>query len=345
MNGVVKTVLLAVATTAVAGCDMSFDDPSMVQDLRILGLKADPPEFLGADYADLDRDVRISVLLADPLNEGKGGLECLLRACVLSNDYRCDDNDSTVVLAKQPCVDGSNTFQVTVPADLILATRNADPSWMAIEAGIAQAIDQGVPPEIAELGKSLYSGVAVWVEIVVSGGDHELRGLQSVIFSPENPKGRTANTNPTIAGVRLNGQVGGTVTEIPFSPGESIRVEVLKTWDSKETFLLPTYDPPGGVATVDEYMTFAFYADAGDFSPDTTTDKPPNIFNADPEAEQKPVDLWSTWTAPAADEVPADGVRFWFVLIDGRGGTDWITMKGVMKDATMDVPLTVPTVP
>lgn len=324
--------LTALVLLGMAGCEIGFDDPSKVVDLRILGLKTEPPEFVTPDYADKDREVTLSILLADPLKEGKDdGFHCLLRGCVLPSDHRCDGEDTAVVLAEGPCARGETSFPVTVPADLIRATRAADPSWKAIDAGIRQAIAEGVPPAVAELGWNLYSGTAVWIEFVVTGGEHELRGLQSVILSPVNPVGRVANSNPRIAGVRLDGQAGGTVPEIPFTPGESIRVEVLSTWNSKETFILPTFDPPGGIAVLDEYLTFAFFADAGDFSPDSTTDRPRNLFNTDPDAEPEPVDLWSTWTPPPVEEIPPDGINFWFLLIDGRGGTDWMTLKGELK--------------
>jgi len=323
------------------GCDMGFDNPSLVKDLRILGLRSDPPEFVGDDYADMDRDVSISVLLADPTGEGEeSGLTCLLRACVLPSDYRCDWQDSTVVLASGPCSDGDNRFDVTIPAGLIRETREADPTWQAIKFGIAEAIQQGLPPEVADMGKTMYSGAAVWVEIVVTGGLHELRGLKSVVFSPENPLGRVANSNPSIVGVRLNGQAGGTVAEIPFSPNEQIRIDVLKTYDSKETFILPTFDPPGGSTPIEEYMTIAFYSDTGRFSSAVTTDQPYNLFNVDPDnpdEEEKPPEMWSTWTTPSIDELTSGKVRFWFVLIDGRGGTDWLMMEGVRDQDDPDL--------
>lgn len=335
MKKTITTSSIALLMVLVPGCDMGFDDQSLVSDMRILGLRTDPPEYVGPDYADEDRDVTISLLLADPLGDGEGGkLSCLLRTCVIPNNYRCDDESSTVVLAQGPCADGATSFDVTIPADIIQQTRAADPSWRAIEIGIQEAIDEGVAPALAEtLGRSTYSGTAVWVEIVVSGGPLELRGLQSVILSPENPVGRVANSNPLIVGVRLQGQIAGTVQEIPFTPGHSVRVEVLRAWNSKETYLLPTFDPPFGSTAVEEYLTFAFYSDAGDFSPNTTTEKPGSLFQANPEEteDEEPVELWSTWTAPEAEEMSEGDIRFWFVLIDGRGGSDWITMKGVVN--------------
>jgi len=330
MEKVFIKALIALLPVLVTGCDLGFDDQSLVSDLRILGLKTDPPEYLGPDYADKDRNVTVSILLANPLGAGEGGkLSCLLRTCVIPGDYRCDDESSTVMLAEGPCVDGVTSFDVTIPVGIIQQTRAADPSWRAIEAGIQKAIDEGVNPALAEtMGRSTYSGTAVWVEIVIRGGPLELRGLQSVILSPANPVGRVANSNPVIVGVRLQGQTAGTVPEIPFTPGRSVRVEVLKTWNSKETYILPTFDPPFGSTPVEEFLTFAFYSNAGDFSPNTTTEKPGSVFNAEAEDEE-PTELWSSWTAPSSDEMPKGGVRFWFVLIDGRGGTDWLTMNGV----------------
>ena len=57
---------------------------------------------------------------------------------------------------------------------------------------------------------------------------------------------------------------------------------------------------------------FSFFATAGEIS---------SLRSTDTTATGEPAETWVEWTAPAG---PQPAVRFWVVLRDGRGGTDWL---------------------
>jgi len=220
---------------------------------------------------------------------------------VLSDiNKRCEDPAQTTVLVEGPCSDGVTAFEVIFPRDLLERVRAADST-------------EG------------YSGLAVWVELVVTGDNEERHALKSVVFSAESPPGRVANSNPVITGLRLDGADPVFPENIPWQAGQTIRMEVARTDDSKEAYVLPTFD--GGIVNLKEYMHFSFYADGGKFSESSTTDKPNNFMNVSAD-EEVPIDLFVDWTAPIDGGTATPQVRFWFVLDDGRGGVDWMQATG-----------------
>lgn len=291
---------LASFLAALAACSPGFDDPSLVKDLRVLGVRADPPEFLVTDKAPPAWPVRVTALIADPHGGGRT-LQCEVRSCTLGDSRTCEGSGDITTFAAGPCTDGETPFDVEVPRSLVEAAQAGDPTF----------------------GTPVHSGVAVWLEVVVRGGERPLYALKSVAFSPENPPGRTANQNPRVGEVRLNDMPQRTPGEVPYVPGVSVRIEVVPAEGAKEKYVLPSLMPPGGVEDLDEFMTVAFYADAGSFEDATRSDRPGNVFEGTPTGEE--ARLLTRWTPP--DE--GGPVRFWFVLVDGRGGADWVVASGV----------------
>ncbi len=291
---------IVIAVTGWCACSPGFEEPYEVLDLRVLAMRAEPPEVLVRTPADAARPIAISILLADPTFPGRA-LTCRLQSCVLSDiNRRCEVPEDTVILAEGPCADGVTTFPVTFPAELLADVQAADPTGG-------------------------YSGLAVWVELVVSGGGPELHAIKSVVFSAELPEGRTANRNPLITGLRIDDAEATLSADVPWQADVPVRIEVTRAEDAKETYTLPTFE--GGTVTLKEYMRFSFYADAGSFSQAYTTDKPENFLAVSPD-EEIPIDLFVDWTPPEGAAPEGTPVRFWFVLDDGRGGVDWIRATG-----------------
>ncbi len=285
---------------ALAACSPGFDDPSLVKDLRVLGIRAEPPEFLLVDAPATAWPVRLAVLIADPRGDGRT-LRCEVRSCTLGDGRTCEGTRDITTLAAGPCADGETPFDLEVPHSFVEAAQAGDPTF----------------------GTPVHSGVAVWLEVVVRGGERPLYALKSVVFSPENPPGRTANQNPKVGQIRLNEMPQKTPGEVPYVPGVSVQIEVVPADGAKEKYLLPSLMPPGGVEDLEEFMTLSFYADAGSFEDATRTDRPGNVFEETPTREE--ARLVTRWTPP--DE--GGPVRFWFVLVDGRGGVDWVVATGV----------------
>jgi len=295
-------LMRAMVAFLAASCSPNFDEPSLVKDLRILAVRADRPEFFVGGSDPTEWPVTLTVLLADPAGAGRT-LSCAFRWCRLTESNTCDGVADAVPLGEGPCAHGETAFDLRIPATVVQAVQAEDPTY----------------------GTPVHSGVAVWVEVVVRAPERTLLALKSVVFSPPNPPDRTPNRNPRIAALRLNDMPPAEPDLIPFSPRESVLIEVVPSDDSKERYLLPTLMPPGGVTEQEEPMTVAFYADAGSFEDATRSDKPSSILSGPPTAEE--AKLRTKWTPPAE----AREVQFWFVLTDERGGVDWLLARGVLN--------------
>ena len=286
-----------VALAALAGCSTGFEDPSLVKDLRVLAMKAAPPEVIFRDPGDIATPIVFTTLLADPGQAGRT-LHCVLQTCVLdTRERRCLDPSTTTRLAEFDCRDGENPVSVTIPGPVLLAVQKQQAGW--------PAYDPGTP---------------VYVELVVTGGKTELHAVKDVVFSPPTPAGRVANSNPVIASVSVDGTavavaVDGTVA-LPLPATGKVRLEIVPADGSEEDYVVPTYT--GDTRHLKELNRLAYYSDTAAFSSQSRSDT-----SSDTQKQDGPPDLWSDWTVPKP--AGAGEPRFWFVALDGRGGVAWAT--------------------
>lgn len=271
--------LLLICALAAGGCATDFEDPSIVLDLRILAVTAEPAEIVvdveSIDASSLDElePVELCALVADPGLERSMAIDWT--ACPPTESGRCDDP----------------------AAPSVPLAPSADPSCAVLEPSFAllSIIERSVTAD-ALAG---FGGIGVQVSLrVVPGGDVEAAefATKRVLFSPEIPLNRVANSNPSIdVGLEVDGD--GAIT---FTPAEPDGV--------RESYLLPTLD--GGVRAFTENLSYAWFATGGRWSAETTGG-PTDIFGNTPPLE-------TTWT-PDGD-APVD---MWVVVRDERGGTTW----------------------
>jgi hypothetical protein len=265
---------------------------------------APPPYVVPADVA---RSVTVTALIADPGGNGRT-LHCSWRSCPSpdSTTHWCTDPATTTFLADGDCADGEVAFAFDVPVAAILGAQATDSVFESCAAAALSGSTAACP----------YSGVAVWLDLVVTGGGRELHSLKSVVFSPVNPPGRAPNTNPTLDGVRTGAGVLAT-PDLAFTAGEAVRLQ--PTWPptAHDLIVLPTFS--GGTVAMEEQFSLTYLADAGSFDPFQTTEAQSGGLLG---ASTQPPDLSSTWTAPASGGPAA--ARLWFVVTDGRGGVAWL---------------------
>ena len=288
---------LALALLA-AGCG-SFEDPTIVIDLRVLAMQADHPELV-LDFDPEDpiavvpqleaNPITVSALVADPGASRRLAWDMI--ACPPTNDLRCDPADppTAVDLPRGSFVVGLDVLQASVRADSL--------------AG--------------------FGGVAVQVQLRVwpEGGNPDtdaVVGSKRLVIAPRVPAERVANQNPTLAALLVDKD-----TNRPMTPGRcedagAVRLEVdpeeevvllpVEPEGVRETYVLPTFD--GGVRTITENLRYAWLATAGGWS-SGESGGPIDAFGNQPTLD-------STWTAP---KDPGD-VRLWLVQRDERGGLGW----------------------
>jgi len=303
---------LAVIIAVLAGCATDFEDPSIVLDLRVLGVRATPPEVVvPIDLNDTFAlaaieipDVEVCALVADPGASRELSFELTL--CAPTTSGRCDDPDATrVPLAADHMPDPDEAADERLACGTI--------------AGDASLWDV--------LGESLradnlagFGGIGVQVEISIAGGDGErIVATKRVLYSPQIPESRVANENPALDAILVDGRAvepgrcaDDRVAGVRVSAGQAVELLPVEAPDARESYVLPTFD--GGERQFVENIVYAWFAGAGEWLLETTGGPVDPFGNAPP--------LESTWTAP--DELGRGGsVDIWVVARDERGGAVW----------------------
>ncbi len=316
------TRLRALALAAVCAACTDFEDPEKVVDMRIIGVRAEPPEIVvpydpdnptAVDPAAL-APVEVCALVADPSEDR--GLHYSMAMCRPTGSGRCNDVEPTFVLGGGQVEDPETASE---PVSMCVTIEpNADLLLVVEDAIDADSL----------LG---FGGIQVQVELRVSpdGGGEELFAFKRVRYSPQLPAERVANTNPTasaLVGLRGPGDERGRDFPLPLGrcgeiepflvlPDERLQILPEEPPGVREEYLVPTFE--GGSRRFTENLTYQWHATEGDWSPFTSGG------TIDVAGNEPPLD--SIWRAPEDPEVVGDGldVRMWIVQRDERGGQAW----------------------
>jgi hypothetical protein len=312
--------LAGIAGLAGAGC-ASFEDPTIVLDLRVIAMTAEPPEQvidvdlskpLAVDALITELEpTRVCAYIADP-GEFRA-LHSRMIACLLDENSRCDPAGPQILLGEETLddpEDTSNGGQTCARIDYA----EAPSAWAALLRDTLEA------DPTRGLGGLDY---AISLQVGEDGGPPEqtVEGVKRVRLSPRIPDTRVANHNPSMNELQLsrnngvgqnamrahcantNGGVfrvssGDVVTLFPVEPTMGVR----------EEFIVPTID--GGFEKFTETLSYQWLAAAGSFS-DAITGGPPDVFG-------NQALLGTDWTAP---EVGVDtDVAIWVIQRDERLG-------------------------
>jgi hypothetical protein len=309
---------ITAATLFAAGCG-EFETQSIVLDLRVLAMTVDPPEVVtpfDPDNPDdiVLQDVEVCALVADPGDSRR--LEYNMVACAERNSSRCDD-------VTAPFVDiGFGTIEDPEEAGAPVQLCQTLPANANLLAVIENAIE--------ESALSGFGGVPVAIEFWVRPEDTGLEEAQfatkQMLYSPEFPVGRVANTNPSLIEITLEREDESTevlplgrCVDIADPPTvvleEVVNFMPVEPDGVREDYLLPTFD--GGSREFTENLTYAYYSTEGDWEREVTGG--PRDF----AGNEPPLD--SEWTSLDEDADIGDGldVQFWIVQRDERGGLAW----------------------
>jgi hypothetical protein len=311
--------LLLVA--AGAACT-DFEDPAVVVDTRIIGMRAEPPEIVvpfdpenptSVDPADLV-PIEVCALVADPVEER--GISYTMSLCRPTGDGICDDDVDLAVELGSGHVEDPET---SAEAVRMCETIAPGPDLLLVLEDAVSADD------LAGFG-----GIQVQVELRVKpdGGEEQI-GFKRVRYSPQLPADRVANTNPSadaIVGLRRASGTRGLDFAMPLGrcgevepfealAGERVQFLPIETTGVREEYVVPTFD--GGTRRLVENISYQWLSTAGDWAP----------FNSggtiDVAGNEPPLD--SIWRAPDDPDEVGDGldVNVWIVQRDERGGQAW----------------------
>lgn len=321
----------ALLPLALAGC-ASFEDPTIVLDLRVLGIETTPPE----QVLDIDPErpptideliaqlqtVRVRALVAEPDSDTE--LTWTMTACLLDEDEengRCDPAKPAFEFAGGTLLD-PESFTTGTPCkgdageDGGTVCGLLEPDNRLVQLLLA-ALDGDVTGGLGGID----IGISLRVRDSFIDPPAETFAEKRVRFAPRIPVERSANNNPNIDELLLGrGGFGaevvkshcleaGAVNEV--RGGETITLFPVSRETDKEEFVLPTLD--GGSERFTEYLTYQWIATDGSFV-DEITGGPPDVFGN--------VRLDGTeWVAP---DVASDRyVTVWVIQRDSRLGVRW----------------------
>jgi hypothetical protein len=259
----VRTPVLAALLFA-CGCNPGFKPYSLIRDLSVLAVKADPPELGPRQSAHLQ------AVVVDPQGRtlGREWDYCVVPASVsLDADQAC----------AVPPVDGGTPGWVT-------PIGTGDDATVTMPALPPQAL--GLPDET--------DGLYLPVRLIVTTGDRALTTIYPLRFALIPPP----NHNPRIADVLrlpdpVSGDEGGPLADgTPVHAGAQVALRGTFADGSAETYLV--FDTQTKMPTMrTEVLRASWFATHGSFSQEHTgTDQPDTVLQVDADAPVGPLDVW-----------------------------------------------------
>lgn len=317
--------LLAAACLAAAGCT-TFQDPSIVVDLRVLAMRSEPPDqVIDVDLAQpaMPADLlaqlvptEVCALVADPGMDRR--LAWSMTMCPPSDDNRCDGDRPQVALGGGLLDDPERT----VPEPSLCVTVMPDAGLVAVLLDVLQR------DPLRGLG-----GLDYAVELRIGGQDAD-RDLdeyatKTLRVSPRITPAAAANENPRIDRIEatIDAMIGDAApvalplgrcrenpAPYPLPPGTRLRLLPIEPDGVREGYVLPTLD--GRIESFTESLTYQWVASAGGYSSGST--------GGPRDLAGNPAPLFSDYESPATSDLdgPTD-VSLWIIQRDERLGVQW----------------------
>jgi hypothetical protein len=350
---------LALALALLAGCQ-ELEGPSHVHDLRLLAVRAEPPEIIldPAAMPPVIPPIAITPLIADPEGGGRAAT-FTVRAC--GNDplapsapgagtegaggYPAGGARSTVGSARCPA-DGPTSWSVVAEPQAAGSTAMVTLSAEQVAAAFAGDL---FPGHLGQPHGGFDLGLPISLELTVRAGDETVAGIKRVVFwpAPLRPDQRP-NENPRIGEVRLffgrdpvsldpTGPLEPLAADAPRVVGADQEPWLEPSGVQAEAYVAPVIDRFTDQVKVQEVpaetLRYAYYATVGSFDPPETG----SDVRFGGAGSRRP-HIESRWRPPAAAELPADGgalaVTIWIVVRDERGGSSWVERHLLVQPAT-----------
>jgi len=329
---------VALAALAIGGCS-TFQDESTIIDLRILGIKAEPPEIY-VDPNALANQTQpfkstFTALVVDPKGNGRS-ISYDVLACPRDIDTVTAATGHNGVICQQNVAGQTPTSYEVIPPSTPAMTSDPGP-----EHDIS--FDFSVPPSLLQLAFTAdpYAAMGFQLPVVVQmhlgAGSENIVATKRLIFSQQLPDrpAQAPNQNPEVTTVTTYPARDANldpISPMPLDPGAPVPVPLgAKVWFEPGGAVAEAYstrtltrDNPPRVVTTDvpaETLRFAFFTTAGTFTPVETSTATSAIFTK-PDRPH----LESQYTAPT--KMPDDPlVTLWIFAHDERGGASWTTRQ------------------
>lgn len=334
--------LLAAAALLASGCG-TFEEPSIVLDLRVVAMRTD---ILGDDgfpdgKADQVLDVNlangepeigdllaqlrptgITAWVADP--GARRGLVWSMTLCLPDDEGRCDRALPHLEFAAGEIDDPDTSTSYQRPYGELLPS----------DTQTGTTIVAMLLREIRENPVNALGGVDLIVQLQIGGVDepraNDIYAAKKLRIAPRIPLERAPNTNPSITGMETAVNGLGPVPGFASSGGQSIRCAdpayqvsraIVRPGDSvtlfpneatgtRETYATPGLD--GSTIIIEESVSYQWLATYGSWSDETTGGGHDILGNQSL--------LGSDWTAPSIGGRESLDVSIWMIQRDERLG-------------------------
>ncbi|HZH04919.1 MAG TPA: IPT/TIG domain-containing protein [Myxococcaceae bacterium] len=321
MRALLRALTLA-AAAALAGCDGDFDPESLVNDFRVLGLRAQPADLRPGETATLE------ALVADPSRPAQTSLVAWLACdpdpanlerstCTNTESLKTVLDPFSAAATLPPGiralgVSGGAPVVYTAPADLYATLPADDPRRQSGSVAQILAYAAAEDPAILNTDEGR-SSVAARVQ---AGTLPAILSLFRIRVS-EDPQ---VNQNPLLGSFAADG------VELPsefiwrLPPGAN---PVLSLAYPPEAFESYSQATPTGVEAKTERLIAAYYVTEGEFAEDRIA--------SGSDTEQR-------YLAPQLGEAGAREGRLWVVVRDTRGGATWLERRLFFCDPSLPAP-------
>jgi hypothetical protein len=258
-------VLGVLALVAASSCVGAEDNPTLVKDLRVIGMSLEPPELslkpcnpalfvalaapdagvgLGAGFgfdAGVSSDallralsrvpLTLSMLVLDPQGEGRE-LGYRLRGCSRVGDRTCMAEHGSVELASGTLVPGENTLRLENQS----------------QPAAARLDDAAATPLIVDvLRNDTYRGLGgirlpLVLEVATADGAERVYAQKLMVFSCQFLPGQKANQTPIVPGILADGATWNESTDLEVSGGADVDLEPASFDDREESYVVPSFE-------------------------------------------------------------------------------------------------------
>jgi hypothetical protein len=296
-----RTAVIAVALSTAGACVSPEDDPSNVKDLRVLAISIEPPELMAEDCASAlssrpsyTSEVTLTALIVDPKGNDRQ-LRYELLACADPNDRNCSNEGDRSVLANGLTPAGELALQIR-PGALTLSS-----STPLLQRVVDIDDFHG------------FGGIRMPLVLHLFRGEERIYAQKLMVFNCRMFPEMTANTNPVIPGLSVNGNPWGADSPMPLQGAGQFNLSPEDFTNLEESYVVPAFDLTP--VHLRESWKLSWHTDLGTISP----------------TETGGVDLGGQESRHMVEWKPGGGpeqdVDFWVVARDGRGGESWLKRR------------------
>ncbi len=308
---------LTLGVSLISACGSSYDPPSLINKLRVLAVRAEPP-FL--------RPTGNTILT--PLVVGLDEPLCYAWAfCPFAwpkdGQYRCFDPRLL-----QPV--GAGASATVTPAHMLATLAKVPEVFADLGVALPKGLDPKRDPAEAQdvelqvlfkvatlqsVGGKCPSDIATWIEAPCVDREACVAGVKRLALVTT---AEAAHTNPKLEGLRLDGVLWPddlTPTVVPYrgDPDDTFlglkegAIRLLPVWSEDSLEPIGARLDPGASGVRNESLLFSWFSTAGDYQKQRSFDDFPDNALLPPER--------------------AGPIRIWLVARDGRNGVDWLSRE------------------